>query len=980
MPIISGKYEQNWKVYELGMHLTWQVLFCYDEMKTDHTNLTGIENHLDAAGRLVRGYAENDAETPAPREAPGALNQTEIENYLELLGKRQNLTAKGKEYVLRVRISPPSRNVTGGKNNRSGRVSSRKMGGAIQYESATVELPYTILWERDPNILEFWDQPERIRISYTKPDGKKQTHWITVDYLVLEVGKCGWVECKSEQELLRMEKEKPYLFKRSEDGVWHFLPGEAAAAAYGLFFRVASSSALNPVLVSNIDYLDDYFKLKPPTVPDAIAREVVSVVQGKPGLKLTELIEKCPNAKADHIHGLIANNSIFVDLEIMRLADQKKNVRVFLTDSQARAFCYLDQAKVPVDQGHFQVYIKTELQWNDRKLIVENLTESEVHFRADDGDVKMQKTTLNRYLDSGEIKILTPPPAPDDLNAYRKLAQYTPEETITAEFRYRCLNGQVPAWQMPCDRQMRRFKARFREAQANRELGYCGFLGLFDRYENCGDRSPRIAPVIRNLLKRAFDNLYTSNNAISAPAFRAKVVDMAAVEHVEAPSKRFIEQWLKTNHDYAVEVLRSGKRHAYVRKPPIESVDGFQANAMRPWERVHIDHTQCDIELRLTDDRAAADTERPWLSIMVDDYSRKLLAFVILYDEPSYRSCMLLMRECVKREGHLPGTIVVDNGREFKGSYFQPLLTELEIRVEYRPKANPKYGNAVERWFGTANRLFFHQLKGNTKLMQCPREVTKSMLPSTLSVWNLESLSDHFCEFAYEVYNKQLIHSRLGCTPDSKCKLGIELHGERKGKDVYYTEDFRILTMPTTRAGYATIGSEGVKAFTAYWYYTSEMAAHMHEKVPIRYDPYDIRQVYVRIDGKWLWASCFALKNLNGMTERQLKIVSQELHQQQRAHGQKVETNERTLGAFYATADEIETVRGQKLRDAELQKVLSRKKVSENHQSQPKHAPQRSTNELFTKARMTAPRKLKTYKIINHNPLDNSKSKPKHGN
>lgn len=49
------------------------MLFCYDEMKTHHTNLTGIEHHLDAAGRLAPGHAENNVE-----EAVRALKPDQV--------------------------------------------------------------------------------------------------------------------------------------------------------------------------------------------------------------------------------------------------------------------------------------------------------------------------------------------------------------------------------------------------------------------------------------------------------------------------------------------------------------------------------------------------------------------------------------------------------------------------------------------------------------------------------------------------------------------------------------------------------------------------------------------------------------------------------------------------------------------------------------------------------------------------------------
>jgi hypothetical protein len=53
-------------------------VFGCDEMKTDHTNHTGIANQFGAAVRLAPGHAENNVEVPVPMEAVKALKPDQV--------------------------------------------------------------------------------------------------------------------------------------------------------------------------------------------------------------------------------------------------------------------------------------------------------------------------------------------------------------------------------------------------------------------------------------------------------------------------------------------------------------------------------------------------------------------------------------------------------------------------------------------------------------------------------------------------------------------------------------------------------------------------------------------------------------------------------------------------------------------------------------------------------------------------------------
>ena len=97
----------------------------------------------------------------------------------------------------------------------------------------------------------------------------------------------------------------------------------------------------------------------------------------------------------------------------------------------------------------------------------------------------------------------------------------------------------------------------------------------------------------------------------------------------------------------------------------------------RPFEVAHIDHTLLDVEL--VDSQTRHHFGRPWATFLTDAFSRRELAVYLTFDEPSYRSCMMTLRECVRRFSRFPQILVVDGGREFEQGGFALLGNSCEF-------------------------------------------------------------------------------------------------------------------------------------------------------------------------------------------------------------------------------------------------------------------------------------------------------------
>jgi putative transposase len=191
-------------------------------------------------------------------------------------------------------------------------------------------------------------------------------------------------------------------------------------------------------------------------------------------------------------------------------------------------------------------------------------------------------------------------------------------------------------------------------------------------------------------------------------------------------------------------------------------------------EICHIDHTEMDIEL--VDSKTGENLGRIWITFMVCAFSRRVVAVYVTFDPPSIRSDMMVIRECVRRTGRLPQTIVVDGGSDFRSIYFETLMAAFGITIKRRPGAEPRFGSPIERLFYTTNEQFVYTKLGNTQITRNVRQITKANNPKKLAVWDIGTLYEALCEWAYESYDTEKTLHAQAVTP-RRLLLRTEAHG-----------------------------------------------------------------------------------------------------------------------------------------------------------------------------------------------------------
>lgn len=844
------------------------------------------------------------------------------ESELHQLYQQLNLSKQAQQVIEEIRSSPPMRRVRSAAGNVSVRYPSRKMGVIVQAESHRNELAGIYEKEYDPETLEYYDQPPRIKLVYEARNGRRVGVWHTPDYFVIRRDGMGWEEWKTEAELLRLADQMPHRYIRGEN-VWCCPPGEEYAAQFGFFYRVRSSTEIDWVLQRNLLFLEDYLHAEKEYLDEDTVRSTSSFVAEHPGITLQELLA-IGKAPSDIIFAMIARGQLYVDLRSAPLAEPGR-VRIFHDRETAQGYTTIASAS-GISHPFVTMVLGASVVWDGQSWTIVNLGATQATLLAADGTlINLPPTTFEGLIKEG--KITNPAETKNSgmcTTVHELLSGASPADFEEANRRYaiiaprlsghRLENENIPA------RTVRRWVSRWKKAESRYA---CGYVGLLPQQHGRGNRQQKLPNSALEMMEAFIADDYETLKQKTKVAVYGVLVRKCEEQGMAAPSYKTFVQAIQ-RRPRAVQVQkRQGKRAAYQHKAFYHELTlTTPRHGDRPFEIGHIDHTQLDIELVCS--HTGRNLGRPWGTFLSDAFSRRLLAVTLSFDPPSYRACMMVLRECVQRHARLPQIVVVDGGREFESVYFETLLARYECSKKTRPGAMPRFGSVCERLFGTTNTRFIYNLLGNTQITRNVRQVTKSVSPQEQACWTLGQFYTRLCEWAYEVYDT-LEHPALGQSPKEAFTMGMARGGQRLQRLIPYDETFRMLTLPTTPKGTAKVMPHtGIKIHALYYWSDALLDPEVERaQVPVRYDPFDAGTAYAFIKGRWVQCLSEHYAIFAGRSEREIQLATAELHKRNRLHGQQFTITARKLADFLNSLEAEELLLAQRLRDAEAREMLT---------------------------------------------------------
>lgn len=254
------------------------------------------------------------------------------------------------------------------------------------------------------------------------------------------------------------------------------------------------------------------------------------------------------------------------------------------------------------------------------------------------------------------------------------------------------------------------------------------------------------------------------------------------------------------------------------------------------------DHTRVDV---LVVDQSGEVLGRPWLTTVVDSYSRCIMGIHLGFDAPSAAVVCLVLRHAILPKQYssayelkqswgtygLPQYLYTDGGKDFRSQHLEQVATELGIVLCLRCK--PSDGGIVERPFGTLNSQFFSTLPGYVSSDVATRS-PKAEAEACLTLLQLEQL---LVRYLVDNYN-QAVDARMG----DQSRMGrweagriaqLQLMGERE------------LDICLMRRERRTVYRSGYIQFANLTYQGEHLAAYAGESVILRYNPRDITTIFI---------------------------------------------------------------------------------------------------------------------------------------
>lgn len=802
------------------------------------------------------------------------LTTPAFEQLLDELG----LPDGGRRLAADARQHAPVREVQSRGGNVITLLASRKMGREIATESRTVEYAAALNHEVEPQVLEYYPQPCTLKLELVDPEtGEVHAIEHTPDFLVITRRHVLLQEWKTEEKLLHLARKFPWRYQK-EGERWRSHQIEQSLGELGIAYEVHSGAEIPKNRTKNWEILEDYLHVGAPAASATVIAQLKQALAEHAALSVGDLLDAPFQFLADDINTAIVEGHVACNLDTALLS-QPHDFMLYRDETLMRfqQACSVTSSR-PAHELDFSLNMRpgAQFQYEGQVLEVSLLGERDVVLRVIDEEQNM--TVAKDWLLTAFAQGLLTANQPDGYPGIdvHPLSHFKAASLEQAHSAARFLAVPFDAKSTPFSkRTYYRLKAQQALAAIN---GGHEVLTLAPRHHEKGNRSPRLSEAQLSAMEHIRKTVYATTRAPNGAAAFKQLRAYCGEENLSCPSYPTFLKHLHQHDDDRSRRTRFGKRMTYQGKNFYYSLAyDTPRHGVRPFESVHIDHTLLDIELKCR--RTGLDLGRPWLTLMIDAFSRRIMAVHLGFHQPDRGSVLMVLRAFVKRWNRLPQMVVSDNGKDLVAADVKHFLTSMGVHIRLRPAGQPRVGSVMERIFGTLNTQLIHNLDGNTELTKQVRMLSGSHLPKRLSNWNLENLYTVIAHWAFEFYD-QATHPTLDVSPRQAFQRAVRQTGERPHRAILFNQDFIIATSPCVdRGAERTIDRQrGVKVHN--FYYQSphfDTYALAKRKCAVRYDPYDISHVFVQLPNReWVEAHCMQLMHLPRMNVKQLEAISAE--------------------------------------------------------------------------------------------------------
>lgn len=242
----------------------------------------------------------------------------------------------------------------------------------------------------------------------------------------------------------------------------------------------------------------------------------------------------------------------------------------------------------------------------------------------------------------------------------------------------------------------------------------------------------RLPPDIETIIEEAIEDFYLTSRRPTVKRLQLEIARRcSAVGIARSPSLNAVRARVAAVKASRQVRARHGKKAADDRFRPVHA----SYHADYALEIIQVDHTRADV--MVVDETYRQPIQRPWLTLAIDIASSAVAGLYLTLEAPSALSVALALSHTVlpkddwlRQRGvtapwpvhGLPGTVHVDNGKEFHSRALERGCREHGIELKFRPRRTPHYGGHIERLIGT--------FMGEVHLLPGTTEASESLGPS----------------------------------------------------------------------------------------------------------------------------------------------------------------------------------------------------------------------------------------------------------
>jgi putative transposase len=353
--------------------------------------------------------------------------------------------------------------------------------------------------------------------------------------------------------------------------------------------------------------------------------------------------------------------------------------------------------------------------------------------------------------------------------------------------------------------------------------------------------------VVSLEMQRLIEALYLGHGHRTFRNLYRIIKSYAEREGLPTPTYTTIRDICKAIPSTVVTMARDGER---AWQDQFEPVFRFESNW--PNECWQMDH--CQLDLLVVDDTRENVLGRPWLTLALDTYSRAVVGYYLSITVPSSLSICFALRRAILPKllpawtmCGIPERLHIDRGKDFMSKHLAQVAADLKIQLSFATPYLARAKGKVERFFDTLNMQLWCELPGyvGRNLQDRPPIVQPAL--------TLQEVEEYLITFLLQVYHQQ-IHGTTREQPAARW--------QQPGFTPRLPDSERELDLLLLFTEERVVQRQGIR-FYRLDYWANELVDHIGQRIQVRYDPENIREIVVYHDNQFV---CVATApQLNGL-------------------------------------------------------------------------------------------------------------------